>query len=119
MEVNRRVTAGGLQLQDMELANKKMISENSELIRQLEEVDANISIMQKAKIQLTNQLDDAKRLCDEEARERQSLMGRFRNLEHEYDGNLAVYEEEVAAKEDLARQCQKAEADANLWRMKV
>jgi hypothetical protein len=30
-----------------------------------------------------------------------------------------VYEEEVAAKEDLARQCQKAEADANLWRMKV
>ena len=59
--------------------------------------------MQKAKIQLTNQLDDAKRLCDEEARERQSLMGRFRNLEHEYDGNLAVYEEEVAAKE--ARKC--------------
>ena len=119
VEINRRVTAGGLQLQDMELGNRKMASENSELIRQLEEVDANISIMQKAKIQLTNQLDDAKRLCDEEARERQSLMGRYRNLEHEYDGNLAVYEEEVAAKEDLARQCQKAEADANLWRMKV
>ena len=119
VEVNRRVTAGGLQLQDMELLNKKMISENSELVQQLEEVDANIAIMQKAKIQLTNQLDDAKRICDEEARERQSLLGRYRNLEHEYDGNLAVYDEEVAAKEDLARQCQKAEADANMWRTKV
>ena len=25
-------------------------------------------------------------MCEDEAKERQSLMGRFRNLEHEYDG---------------------------------
>ena len=75
--------------------------------------------MNKTKIQLSNQLDDAKRLCDDEAKERQSLLGRFRNLEHEYDGTNVVYEEEQTAKENLARQCQKAEDDANHWRRKV
>ncbi len=40
-------------------------------------------------------------------------------MEHEYDGTNAVYEEELAAKDHLARQCQKAEAEANLWRLKV
>ena len=101
------------------LANKKSISENSDLLRQLEELDSNISMLQKIKIQLSNQLEDAKRACEEESKERQSLMGRYRTLEHEYDGTNAVYEEELAAKDHLERQCQKAEAEANLWRLKV
>ena len=75
--------------------------------------------MNKMKIQLTNQLDDAKRLCDDEAKERQSLLGRYRNLEHEYDGTNVVYEEELNSKQDAARQCQKAEDEANHWRRKV
>ena len=41
------------------------------------------------------QLEDAKRLCDDETKERQSLLGRFRNLEHEYDGMNVILEEEV------------------------
>ena len=44
---------------------------------------------------LTPQLEDAKRLCDDETKERQSLLGRFRNLEHEYDGMNVILEEEV------------------------
>jgi len=44
---------------------------------------------------------------------------RYRTLEHEYDGTNAVYEEELAAKDHLTRQCQKAEAEANLWRLRV
>ena len=42
------------------------------------------------------QLEDAKRLCDDETKERQSLLGRFRNLEHEYDGMNVILEEEVS-----------------------
>ena len=105
-------------MQDMDNTNKKAANENSELLRQLEELENNISMMQKTKIQLTNQLEEAKRLCDEESKERQSLMGRFRTLEHEFDGTSVVYEEEKVAKEDLARQCQKAEQDALFWRLK-
>ena len=63
----------------------------AELLRQLEEFDANISALQKTKIQLTNQLEEAKRLCDEESKERQSLMGRFRTLEHEFDGKYLFF----------------------------
>ena len=63
----------------------------AELLRQLEEFDANISALQKTKIQLTSQLEEAKRLCDEESKERQSLMGRFRTLEHEFDGNYTLF----------------------------
>lgn len=68
---------------------------------------------------MTNQLDDAKRLCEDETKERQSLLGRYRNLEHEFDGTNLVYEEELSAKEDQARLCQKAEDDAEHWRHKV
>ncbi len=75
--------------------------------------------MNKQKIQLSNELEDAKRLCEDESKERQSLLGRFRNLEHEFDGTNAVYEEEMAAKQDAARLCQKVEEEANLWRKKV
>ena len=148
-EINKRLTEGNLQLNDMENGNKKSMSENSELLRQLEEVDGNeeqllansyaykdktgliflithvylspgnISTMNKMKIQLSNQLDDAKRLCDDETKERQSLLGRYRNLEHEFDGMNQVYEEELSAKEDQARMCLKAEEEANHWRLKV
>jgi len=44
---------------------------------------------------------------------------RYRNLEHEFDGTNAVYEEEVGSKQDAQRQLQKAENDADLWRKKV
>ena len=118
-DLGKKISEGQLQLNDWDRANRKCISENSDLLRQLEELDSNISMLQKVKIQLSNQLEDAKRACEEESKERQSLMGRYRTLEHEYDGTNAVYEEEMAAKDHLERQCQKAEAEANLWRLKV
>ena len=49
------------------------------------------------------QLEDAKRLCDDETKERQSLLGRFRNLEHEYDGMNVILEEEVGGRVTAAK----------------
>jgi hypothetical protein len=49
----------------MDMSNKKAISENSDLLRQLEDLDSNLSMLQKVKIQLSNQLEDAKRACEE------------------------------------------------------
>merc|ERR1711874_388776 len=87
-------------------------------MRQLEEIDQNVSMLQKVRHQLNNELEDVKKFCEDESKERQSLMGRFRNLEHEYDGMSTVLEEETTAKENLQRQCQKAEGEANVWRIK-
>ena len=100
------------------MANKKSQAENSDLLRNLEEVDQNVSMLSKVKNQLNNELEDVKKFCDDEAKERQSLLGRFRNLEHEYDGMSTVLDEEITSKENLQRQCHKAESEANIWRMK-
>jgi hypothetical protein len=39
-----------------------------------------------------------KKSYEEEAKERQSLLGRYRNLKHEHDGLVTVHEEEVRDK---------------------
>jgi len=118
MEMNKRISEANLQLNDMDLSNKKAQAENSDLLRQLEEIEQNVSMLQKIRHQLNNELEDVKKHCEDESKERQSLMGRFRNLEHEFDGMSTVLEEETTSKENLQRQCQKAEAEANLWRLK-
>merc|ERR1711983_335394 len=118
VDLNKRVAEINLQVNDMDMSNKKSQAENSDLMRNLEELDQNVSMMTKIKNQLNNELEDVKKFCDDEAKERQSLMGRFRNLEHEYDGMSTVLDEEITSKENLQRQCHKAESEANVWRLK-
>jgi len=74
--MNKRLTEGNLELNDLDGSNRKSAAENGELLRQLEEIEGGISNLNKMKIQLTNQLEDAKRSADDEAKERQSLLGR-------------------------------------------
>nr|CAI5869303.1 unnamed protein product [Callosobruchus analis] len=72
-------------LNDFDAAKKKLSIENSDLLRQLEEAESQVSQLSKIKVSLTTQLEDTKRLADEEARERATLLGKFRNLEHDLD----------------------------------
>lgn len=105
-------------LGDLENSKKKLANENSDLSRQLEDVDSQVSQLNNLKSQLAQQLEDTKRLADEEARERATLLGKFRNVEHDLDGLREQLDEECAAKADLQRQVAKANADAQLWRAK-
>merc|ERR1719225_1525331 len=75
-------------------------------------------MLQKVKINLSSQLEDIKRMCEDEAKERQSLLGKFRTLEHEYDGVKEHFDDEMQQKEEAARQLQKMMADADHWRSK-
>jgi myosin protein heavy chain len=84
----------------------------------LEEVDQNVSMLHKLRHQLNTQLEDLKKTYEEEAKERQSLLGRYRNLKHEQEGLQAVYEEELAGKENLARQVHKAEEEMAMLRLR-
>merc|ERR1711899_359592 len=106
------------QLCEYENQNKRFTSENANLFTRLEELAGNASILNKLKIQLNNQLDEAKRMADDEAKERQSLLGRFRTLEHEFDGVKIHFDDEVQQKEDVARQVHKATGEMNHWRAK-
>merc|ERR1712088_1013551 len=62
--------------------------------------------------------DEQKAIADNEAKERVSLLGKFRNMEHMADGLKENYDEEACAKENLARQLNKALGDADMWKQK-
>merc|ERR1712168_1321441 len=62
--------------------------------------------------------NDVKALCDNEARERQLLLGKFRNLEHELDGAKEALDEEAAGRDNILRLVAKAEGDAFAMRQK-
>merc|ERR1719419_1197550 len=72
----------------------------------------------KAKSALAAQLNDIKSLCDNEARERQLLLGKYRNLEHELDVAKEALDEEAASRENVLRLNAKAEGDAAAMRQK-
>merc|ERR1712128_185830 len=114
----KRIEEATIVLAEYDAANKRSMSENSNLYTRLEELLNNVSMLQKVKISLSSQLDDAKRMCEDEAKERQSLLGRFRTIEHEYDGVKEHFDDEMQQKEEAARTLQKLMADANIWRHK-
>ena len=107
-----------LNLGDFEQSKRRITAENADLLRQLQELAANASLMTKTKSALVSALDEMKAIADHEAKERVSLLGKYRNMEHMADGLKENYDEEVCAKENLARQLNKALGDADMWRQK-
>ncbi|XP_077289711.1 myosin heavy chain isoform X11 [Arctopsyche grandis] len=117
-EVQGKLDETNRTLNDFDSAKKKLSIENSDLLRQLEEAESQVSQLSKIKISLTTQLEDTKRLADEEGRERATLLGKFRNLEHDLDNIREQVEEEAEGKADIQRQLSKANAESQLWRSK-
>ena len=70
------------------------------------------------KLSLADQLDEARAVADNEAKERQSLLGKFRNAEHDVAGMKDHFDEEVSSKENIARQLSKAIGEAELMRVR-
>ncbi len=56
--------------------------------------------------------------ADFETRESSALLGRYKNLEHVIDGLKENLDEELAAKENLIRQCNKAQSESDAMRQK-
>merc|ERR1719197_2293715 len=76
------------------------------------------NMLAKLKHSLGDQLTEARAVADNEAKERQSLLGKFRNAEHEVAGMKDHYEEEVASKENIIRQMSKANAEAEMMKLR-
>merc|ERR1719397_2145402 len=115
---NKKVDAANLTLGDYGMAKNKIANENSELFRIVGDLENNLNMIAKSKSALGAQLNDVKALCDNEARERQLLLGKFRNLEHEVDGAKEALDEEAAGRENILRLAAKAEGDAAAMRQK-
>merc|ERR1719300_1020793 len=115
---NKKVDAANLTLGDFAMSKNKIANENAELFRIVGDLENNLNIIAKQKSALGAQLNDVKALCDNEARERQLLLGKFRNLEHELDGAREALDEETAGRENILRLVAKAEGDAAAYRQK-
>ena len=117
-DLKKKVEETNMHLLDFENAKKRCAAENNDLLRQVGEIQSNINLVSKIKADLASQLDEAKRLADDEARERYSLSGKYKNLEHEFDGLKDLYEEEHCSTDEVVRQSTKASGEADMWRQK-
>merc|ERR1719192_2245442 len=116
--INKKVDAANLTLGDFAMSKNKIANENGELLRIVGDLENSLNMLAKAKAALSAQLNDTKALCDNEARERGLLLGKFRNLEHEADVAKEALDEETAGRDNVLRLNAKAEADAAAMRQK-
>merc|ERR1711962_107850 len=116
--INRKVDNANLILGDYSTSKNKIACENSDLLRIVGDLDNNLNILAKQKSALAAQLNDVKALCDNEARERGLLLGKYRNLEHELDGAREALDGETAGRENVLRLIAKAEGESQCWRQK-
>ncbi|XP_042212124.1 myosin heavy chain, muscle-like [Homarus americanus] len=105
-------------LNDFDSAKKKLAVENADLLRQLEEYENQISQLSKIKQSLHGQLEESKKVSDEDSKERATLLGKYRNLEHDIDGLREQLDEEAESKADMQRLFTKAHAESQMWRSK-
>merc|ERR1711902_338856 len=117
-ELSKKIEEANLTLGDMEAHKRKLAAENADLLRQLQELENSANMLAKLKISLADQLSEARAVADNEAKERQSLLGKFRNAEHDVAGMKDHFDEEVSAKENIGRQLSKANAEAEMKKLR-
>merc|ERR1711983_71402 len=80
VDSNTRLDEMARALNEAESTKKRLQVENQDLNRQIEELENTIANMNKAKISVTTQLEDTKALADAEAKDRASLLTKFKML---------------------------------------
>jgi len=83
VEANTKLDELARALNEADSSKKKLSVEKQDLERQIEETENAIAGLSKQKISLTTQLEDTKRLGDAEARDRASMLSKFKNLSTE------------------------------------
>merc|ERR1712003_312286 len=116
--INKKLDAANLTIGDFAMMKNKIANENGELLRIVGDLENSLNTLAKAKSALGAQLNDVKALCDNEARDRQLLLGKYRNLEHEVDVAKEALDEEAAGRDNVLRLNAKAEGDAAAMRQK-
>merc|ERR1711940_103022 len=76
-ELGKKIEEANLTLGDIEAGKRKLAAENADLLRQLQELENSANMLAKMKLSLADQLAEARAVADNEAKERQSLMGKY------------------------------------------
>merc|ERR1712001_575488 len=118
VEANHKLDEMARALNEADSSRKKLQVDNQDLLRQIDETENVIAALGKAKISLTTQLEDTKRLGDSEARDRAALLAKFKNLNTELENLKDRIEEESEKKSDALKALSKAQAEIQLWKSK-
>jgi len=118
VEANQKMDEMARALNEADSSKKKLFAEKQDLERQIEETENAIANFSKQKISLTTQLEDTKRLGDAEARDRASMLSKFKNLTTELENLRERIDEESEKKSDALKALSKAAAEIQLWRSK-
>merc|ERR1719229_634540 len=103
VESNQKLDELARALNEADSTKKKLQVESQDLTRQIEETDNSIAALQKNKISLTTQLEDTKRLGDGEARDRATLLTKFKSLTTEAENLRMRIDEESDKKNDALK----------------
>merc|ERR1712042_335649 len=118
LELQTKLDEANRCVSDMDAAKKKYSAENAVLLNQYQEAGAQYSQLYKITQAMGAQLEDVKKVAYDDNKERVTLLGKYRDLEHDLDGLREQLNEEADAKWELSRNLQRATADANMYRAK-
>jgi len=114
-EVNKRVkeTIG-----DLGNVERKIVAENSDLSVQLEQLENQAIFLANFKNQLQFQLEEARRVAENEANERKKLFDKLINLENQVNGAKEHLDREAGINEDIMKKVAKAKQESKMWKRK-
>ncbi|XP_034440677.1 myosin heavy chain, fast skeletal muscle-like isoform X4 [Hippoglossus hippoglossus] len=106
------------QLNDVNVTKSRLLTENGEVGRQLEEKESLVSQLTRSKQAYIHQIEELKRHLEEEVKAKNALAHAVQSSRHDCDLLREQYEEEQEAKAELQRGMSKANSEVAQWRSK-
>ncbi|XP_053293585.1 myosin heavy chain, fast skeletal muscle isoform X1 [Pleuronectes platessa] len=106
------------QLNDVNVQKSRLLTENGEVGRQLEEKESLVSQFTRGKQAYIHQIEELKRHLEEEVKAKNALAHAVQSSRHDCDLLREQYEEEQEAKCELQRGMSKANSEVAQWRSK-
>ncbi|XP_067116861.1 myosin heavy chain, fast skeletal muscle-like [Osmerus mordax] len=106
------------QITDIGGQKARLLTENGEFARQMEEKEALVSQLTRGKQAYTQQIEELKRHVEEEVKAKNALAHGVQSARHDCDLLREQFEEEQEAKAELQRGMSKANSEVAQWRTK-
>uniref|UniRef100_A0A8C5FG72 Myosin heavy chain, fast skeletal muscle-like n=1 Tax=Gadus morhua TaxID=8049 RepID=A0A8C5FG72_GADMO len=117
-EIKAKSDENSRQINDISAQRARLLTENGEFGRQLEEKEGLVSQLTRGKQAFTQQIEELKRLNEEEVKAKNALAHGVQSARHDCDLLREQFEEEQEAKAELQRGMSKANGEVAQWRSK-
>uniref|UniRef100_A0A8C5CNI8 Myosin heavy chain, fast skeletal muscle-like n=1 Tax=Gadus morhua TaxID=8049 RepID=A0A8C5CNI8_GADMO len=117
-EIKAKSDENSRQINDISAQRARLLTENGEFGRQLEEKEGLVSQLTRGKQAFTQQIEELKRLNEEEVKAKNALAHGVQSARHDCDLLREQFEEEQEAKAELQRGMSKANGEVAQWRTK-